>query len=34
MPLINPDNIGGDLVKIFAIEFIVLAVVIVLLRVL
>lgn len=34
MPLINPDNIGGDLAKIFAIEFAVLAVVIVLLRVL
>jgi hypothetical protein len=34
MPLINPDNIGGDLAKIFVIEFVVLAVVIVLLRVL
>jgi|GEM_PF-2055387 len=31
MPLINPDKIGVDLLKIFAIEFAVLALVIVVL---
>jgi len=29
MPIINPDKIGAGLVKIFAIEFIVLAIVLV-----
>jgi hypothetical protein len=29
MPIINPDRIGTDLIKIFAIEFAVLAVVVI-----
>lgn len=31
MPIINPENIGGDLAKIFAIEFGVLAIVVIVL---